>query len=264
MLGAPNEPAVKTAGEALHRVFIQASYSWEVRVLIVEDDRRLVTTLRRGLEEAGFAVDVAYDGESGLDAAMAAAHDAIVLDIMLPRRDGLSLCHSLRDRRLETPVLMLTARDSVDDRVRGLEAGADDYLLKPFAFRELVARLRALTRRQLDSRKRVLKSGALRLDTDARRCSVGEREVLLTAKELAILEYLLHHPNQLLSRRQIEEHVWDYDFIGASNVVDVHIKQIRRKVRAAGLADPITTVRGSGYRAASSPQGRAGAEPGQA
>jgi DNA-binding response OmpR family regulator len=227
-----------------------------MRILLVEDDRRLVTSLRRGLQEAGFAVDVAYDGESGLEAATATAYDAIVLDIMLPGRDGLSLCQALRERHLETPVLMLTARDSIEDRVRGLEAGADDYLLKPFAFRELVARLRALTRRQLDGRKRVLKSGALRLDTDARRCFVGEREVPLTAKEFAILEYLLHHPNQLLSRRQIEEHVWDYDFTGASNVVDVHINQIRRKLRIAGLSDPITTVRGSGYRVAPPAPGR--------
>ncbi len=219
-----------------------------MRVLLVEDDRRLVASLRRGLEEAGLAVDLAYDGESALAATDTTAFDAIVLDIMLPRRDGISVCRALRDRHVDTPVLMLTGRDTVDDRVRGLEAGADDYLLKPFAFRELLARLRALTRRHLPNRTSLLTSGALSLDTDARRCFVGEREVTLTAKEFAILEYLLHHPSQLLTRRQIEEHVWDYDFAGSSNVVDVHVKQIRRKLRLAALPDPITTVRGAGYR----------------
>ncbi|HEY8678087.1 MAG TPA: response regulator transcription factor [Candidatus Dormibacteraeota bacterium] len=219
-----------------------------MRILLIEDDRRLVAGLRRGLVEAGWAVDAAYDGQTGLGLAEATPYDVILLDVMLPVRDGLSVCTALRRQGRQTPVLMLTARDTVDDRVAGLEAGADDYLLKPFAFRELLARVRALTRRPLASRSRVLKAGDLRVDTDARRCYVRETEVPLTAKEFGILEYFVHHPGRLLTRRQIEDHLWDYAFVSGSNVVDVHIKRIRRKLRAAGLPDPIVTLRGSGYR----------------
>jgi DNA-binding response OmpR family regulator len=220
-----------------------------MRFLIVEDDRQLATSLRRGLQEEGFGVDVVEGGEEALDAARTTTFDAVVLDVMLPGPlDGFDVCTELRNRRIRTPVIMLTALDSVEERVRGLDAGADDYLVKPFAFSELLARLRALTRRHLDARSSVLTAGALRLDTAAREVSVAGRPVRMTAKEIAILEYLLHHPGRLLSRAQIEEHVWSYDFASESNIVEVYIGRIRRKLGAAGLPDPIVTLRGEGYR----------------
>lgn len=220
-----------------------------MRVLIVEDDRQVAGSLRRGLQEEGFGVDTVEDGEEAVSAALATPFDVVVLDVMLPGRlDGFGVCAQLRARRVRTPVLMLTARDAVDDRVRGLEAGADDYLVKPFAFRELLARVRALARRQLADRSSVLRAGDLCLDTSARRASVGDRPIALTAKEFAILEYFLHHPGQLLSRTQLEEHVWSYDFASDSNLVEVYIARIRRKLTAAGMGDPIVTLRGEGYR----------------
>jgi DNA-binding response OmpR family regulator len=220
-----------------------------MRFLIVEDDRLLAGSLARGLQEEGFVVDVADHGAAALDAARATPFDAIVLDVMLPGRlDGFELCAELRDRRIRTPIIMLTALDSVEERVRGLDAGADDYLVKPFAFSELLARLRALTRRHLDARSSVLTAGALRLDTAAREVTVLGRPVVMTAKETAILEYFLHHPTRVLTRAQIEEHVWNYDFTSASNIVEVYIGRIRRKLGAAGLPAPIVTLRGEGYR----------------
>jgi two-component system OmpR family response regulator len=220
-----------------------------MRVLIVEDDRQLAGSLRRGLQEEGFGVDIVEDGDEAIGAALTTPFDVVVLDVMLPGRlDGFGVCSRLREQRVRTPVLMLTARDAVDDRVRGLEAGADDYLVKPFAFRELLARVRALSRRQLADRSSVLRSGTLSLDLSARRAAVGDRPLTLTAKEFAILEYFLHHPGQLLSRTQLEEHVWGYDFDSDSNLVEVYIARIRRKLAAAGLPDPIVTLRGEGYR----------------
>lgn len=220
-----------------------------MRVLIVEDDPRLANMLRLGLEEEGFGVDVVGRGEEALAAAEATPFDVITLDVMLPGGlDGFQVCAELRRRRVRTPVLMLTARDAVGDRVRGLESGADDYLVKPFAFIELLARVRALARRHLEDRSAVLEAGELRLNTAARELQVGGRPVRLTAKEFAILEYLMHHPRQVLSRTQIEEHVWDYDFEPGSNLVDVYIGRIRRKVAAAGGGEHIVTLRGVGYR----------------
>ncbi|MEA2616326.1 MAG: hypothetical protein QOE72_2109 [Chloroflexota bacterium] len=220
-----------------------------MRLLIVEDDRRLSGSLRRGLQEEGFGADIVEDGDQALDAAGATPFDAIVLDVMLPGRlDGFEVCAELRNRRIRTPVIMLTALDSVEERVRGLDVGADDYLVKPFAFCELLARLRAITRRHLDARSSVLQAGALRLDTAARQVHVDGRTVSMTAKEIAILEYLLHHPGRLITRLQIEEHAWNYDFTGESNIVEVYIGRIRRKLGAAGLPDPIVTLRGEGYR----------------
>lgn len=220
-----------------------------MRVLIVEDDRSIATSLRRGLEEEGFSVDVVEDGEEAIGAALSTPFDVLVLDVMLPgSMDGFRVSAALRERRVRTPVLMLTARDAVDDRVRGLEAGADDYLVKPFAFRELLARVRALTRRHLDTRSRTIRAGDLAFDVSGRQITVAGREVAFTAKELAILEYFLHHPRQLLSRAQIEEHVWNYDFESDSNLVEVYIGRIRRKLTRVGLADPIVTLRGEGYR----------------
>lgn len=220
-----------------------------MRTLIVEDDRRLGLTLRRGLEEANFSVDLVTDGEEALAAALSTNFDAIVLDVMLPgERDGVDVCAELRRRRVRTPVLMLTARDAIEDRVRGLEAGADDYLVKPFAFQELLARVRALTRRHLDDRAAVLHAGNLLLDTADRRVTVADRAVDLTAKEFAILEYFVHHPGRLLSRGMIEDHVWNYDFSSESNLVEVYVGRIRRKLLSAGAEVHVTTVRGLGYR----------------
>jgi DNA-binding response OmpR family regulator len=220
-----------------------------VRILIVEDEARLANLLRLGLQEEGFGVDMVDNGEDAVAAAMATGFDLITLDVMLPGGvDGFAVCAELRRRRVRTPVLMLTARDAVDDRVRGLESGADDYLVKPFAFVEFLARVRALVRRHLPDRSSVLHSGELSLDTAARELRVGEQPVRLTSKEFAILEYLMHHPRRVLARTQIEEHVWDYDFEGASNLVDVYMGRLRRKLAKAGAAEHIVTLRGMGYR----------------
>lgn len=220
-----------------------------MRVLVVEDDLRLAEALQRGLEEEGMAVDLAADAEEGIAAATATAFDVVVLDVMLPGQvDGFALCAELRGRRVQSRVLMLTARDTVDDRVRGLEAGADDYLVKPFAFRELLARLRALTRRHLPDRSAVLDFGTLRVDTSAREATVDGRPILLTPKEFSILEYFAHHAGQLLTRSQVEQTIWNYDLAPASNLVEVYVGRIRRKLCDAGLPDPIVTIRGEGYR----------------
>jgi DNA-binding response OmpR family regulator len=218
---------------------------------MVEDDRRLGALVRRQLEDAGLAVDVVEDSTAALNAAGDVAFDVIVLDVLLPGdRDGLAVCSELRARRVRTPILILTALGSVEERVAGLGCGADDYLVKPFAFRELLARIRALTRRHLDDRTAVLTVGPIRLDTVGREVTVRERPIELTAKELAVLEFFMHHPGRALSRAQIEDHVWNYDFAGESNLVEVYVGRIRRKLAAAGAPDMISTARGIGYRIA--------------
>jgi len=219
-----------------------------MRVLIVEDDHRLASSLRRSLVEAGMAVDVAHDGDEGLAAALGTSFDVIVLDVMLPRLSGLEVTRQLRDRRMQSPILMLTGRDAVDDRVAGLDAGADDYLVKPFALREVIARIRALTRRHLSDRTAELKAGPVLLDTAAHALKVNDQPVELTAKEFAILEYFLLNQNRLLTRGQIIEHVWDYGFEGGRNLVEVYVNRLRTKLIAAGAGDPFVTLRGSGYR----------------
>jgi DNA-binding response OmpR family regulator len=220
-----------------------------VRILFVEDDRRLGTLVRRQLESAGFAVDVVENGTEALSIAGDTVFDVIILDIVLPgERDGLAVCAELRSRRVRTPILMLTARGSVEDRVAGLSSGADDYLVKPFAVRELLARLRALTRRHLEDRGAVLTVGPIRMDIAAREVTVGGQSIDLTAKELAILEYFMHNPGHALTRAQIEDHVWNYDFAGESNLVEVYVGRIRRKLGAAGAPEMLTTTRGVGYR----------------
>ncbi len=224
-----------------------------MRILVIEDDRRLASILQRALGEAGMAVDIAEDGEEGVAAATTTEFDVIVMDVMLPVLDGVAATRRLRDRRIRTPVLMLTGRDGVDDRVRGLEAGADDYLIKPFALREVVARIRALTRRHLEDRAAVLHAGPVELDTAAHRLRVHGREVTLTAKEFAILEYFLLNRGSLLTRSQILEHGWPYDFNGGRNLVEVYIGRLRQKLVAAGSGDPFVTVRGSGYRYTADP-----------
>jgi DNA-binding response OmpR family regulator len=219
-----------------------------MRVLVVEDDSQLAATLRRGLEEAGFSVDLARTGDEGLESASATPFDIVILDVMLPGRDGIAVTSQLRRARIDTPILMLTGRDTVSDRILGLDAGADDYLVKPFAFGELLARLRALGRRHLPDRSAVLEAGDLRLDTSSHTLSVDGTRVELRAKEFAVLQYFMLNPGRLLTRTQVEEHVWNYDFQADSNLVEAYIARIRRKLAQAGADDPFVTVRGAGYR----------------
>lgn len=224
-----------------------------VRVLIVEDEARLAALIRRALAEEGHAVDVVGDGEAALSWTAGATYDVVILDVMLPGIDGFAVCAALRARRDYTPILLLTARDSVSDRVRGLDAGADDYLTKPFAAMELAARLRALSRRPRAALDTVLSVGGLRIDSARRQVWRGDQEVALPNKEFRILEYLVRNPNRVLTRDMIANHVWDYDFVNATNVIDVHIRQLRRKLDEPGAASTIETVRGVGYRLVSQP-----------
>ena len=219
-----------------------------MRVLVVEDERRIAEFLCRGLSEQGYAVDVAPDGEEALDWPAVAEFDAIILDVMLPVRDGFQVCRILRERGVKTPILMLTARDAVEDRVRGLVSGADDYLVKPFAFSELLARLRALSRRDRAALGTVLSVADLTMDTSARDVRRQAVSIELTTKEYALLEYLMRHANQVLTRTMIAEHVWNYDFDNATNVIDVHVRNLRRKVDEPFGTKLIQTVRGAGYR----------------
>ena len=215
----------------------------------MEDDHRLAASMRRGLEDAGFATDSVFDGEEAVGVALTTSYDVILLDVMLPKMDGIEVSRRLRSRRMHAPILMLTARDSIDDRVLGLEAGADDYLVKPFALREVVARIKALSRRHLPDRMAVLTAGPLALDTSAHRLTVGKHSVVLTPKEYAILEYFMLNQGRLLTRDQVIEHVWDYDFEGGRNLIETYVNRLRSKLTRAGADDPFVTVRGSrGYR----------------
>jgi len=219
-----------------------------MRVLIVEDELKMASLVRRGLREEGLAADVAIKGEDALWMAQATDYDVIVLDVMLPGIDGFETCRRLREKGVWAPVVMLTARDAVEDRVAGLDGGADDYLTKPFSFAELLARLRALARRGPVERPVVLEVGNLRLDPAAHRAWRGESEIALSAKEFALLETFMRRPGEVLSRFQLVEHVWDYDYENRSNVVDVYVRYLREKVdRPFGL-ESIETVRGVGYR----------------
>jgi len=219
-----------------------------MRVLLVEDEPQIAGLIVRGLSENGYSVDTAGDGEEALHWPSVAEFDIIVLDVMLPAVDGVQVCRTLRERGVRTPILMLTARDAVEDRVLGLDAGADDYLVKPFAFAELLARLRALSRREPALLGTELRVGDLVMDTVTRLVTRGDVEIELTAKEFALLEYLMRHPNQVLSRTMIAEHVWNYDFDNATNVIDVHVKNLRKKIDGSAPTSLIHTVRGAGYR----------------
>lgn len=219
-----------------------------MRILIVEDEPSIANFVRQGLTEAGYAVDLAWNGREGMDYALAADYDAYVLDIMLPKMNGLELLRELRRQGDKTPSLMLTARDTIDNRVEGLDAGADDYLVKPFAFPELLARVRALMRRPPLQTETVLQIGDLEMDTAKREVRRDNRFIELSPREYAVLEYLMRHPNQVLTRTQIGEHVWNFDFYNESNVVDVYIGYLRRKIDKGGDQPLIHTIRGVGYR----------------
>ncbi len=219
-----------------------------MRVLVVEDEPGIAHFVRQGLAEAGYAVDLAGNGRTALDYALAADYDAYVLDILLPGMNGLDLLRDLRRRGDKTPALMLTARDTVDNRVEGLDAGADDYLVKPFAFPELLARVRALLRRPPLQTGTVLQIGNLTMDTARREVKRNDRLIDLSPREYAVLEYLMRHPDQVLTRTQIGEHVWNFDFYNESNVVDVYVGYLRRKIDKDSPLALIHTVRGVGYR----------------
>jgi two-component system, OmpR family, copper resistance phosphate regulon response regulator CusR len=219
-----------------------------MRILIVEDNRRLNNSLKESLAEDGYAVDSAFDGEEGEALAEMTPYDAIVLDLMLPKKDGVLVCRDLRKRRVTTPILMLTARDTVEDRVQGLDSGADDYLVKPFALSELRARLRALLRREAADKSGVLAIADLVLDPASHQVQRAGRPIELTAKEFALLEYFMRNPGRLITREMAEDHIWNYDFDGTSNVVDVYVRRLRRKIDDPSTLKLFETVRGAGYR----------------
>jgi DNA-binding response OmpR family regulator len=225
-----------------------------MRLLLVEDDKKAAQVLSRGFVEEGFVVDVAHSGDVGDELAFVNDYDAIVLDWMLPRKDGLSLCHDLRARGVRTPVLMLTARDSLPDRIAGLDAGADDYLTKPFAFEELLARIRALLRRSELVRPPLLKVADLTLDPVTQRVTRGSRELSLTPKEYAILETLMRHAGQVVSRTRIGNSVWEEDRDDLTNLVDVHVSHLRRKIDCDDAPPLIHTVRARGFRLSAEPE----------
>jgi two-component system OmpR family response regulator len=219
-----------------------------VRVLIVEDEVPMASAIRRGLRDVGMLADVAIQGEDALWMAGATEYDAIVLDVMLTGMDGFETCRRLRTDGVFAPVIMLTARDAIDDRVAGLNTGADDYLTKPFSFAELVARLQALGRRGPIERPAVLEAGDLRFDPAARRVWRGETEIRLSAKELALLEAFMRRPDRLLDRYQLLEHAWDGEYENRSNVIDVYVRYLREKIDRPFGVESIETVRGAGYR----------------
>lgn len=219
-----------------------------MRLLVVEDEQRLAAGLRKGLEAEGFAVDVVHNGTDGIWMARETPFDAIILDVMLPGANGYQVCRTLRGEGNWTPILMLTAKDGVWDEVEGLDTGADDYLTKPFSYAVLVARLRALRRRGAQPRPTVIEAGDLRLDPATRRVRLLDKQIELTRREFAVLEYLLRHADEVLSKRNILDHVWDFDFDGDPNIVEVYIRRLRTKLRRPDDCALIETVRGAGYR----------------
>lgn len=218
-----------------------------MRLLVIEDQINLLKTISRRLQEVGYAVDIAQDGEEGLNYILDIQYDLIILDIMIPKIDGLSLLKLIRERGIHTPVLFLTAKDTIEDRVKGLDAGADDYLVKPFSFDELLARIRALLRRQNNNRETVIKIMDLVIDLNTRTVMRSGKLIELTSKEYAVLEYLAKNKGRVLTRSQIAEHIWNYDFEGSSNIVDVYIRYLRRKIDDEFDNKLIQTVRGTGY-----------------
>jgi len=219
-----------------------------MKLLVVEDEKQLAGIIKRGLVEEGYSVDNAFDGEEAQYMAETMPYDLMILDVMLPRKDGINVCRDLRTKNQNLPILMLTAKDSIEDRVRGLDSGADDYQVKPFAFAELLARIRALLRRETVAKTPKLQVGDLTLDTVTREVWRKDKKVELTTKEYSILEYFMRRPNAVITRTMLEENIWDCDFDGVSNVIDVYIRRLRRKFDEDGEDGIIQTVRGAGYR----------------
>ncbi len=219
-----------------------------MRVLVVEDEQKINRTVCQALREESYAVDAAYDGEEGEQLSEINNYDLIILDIMLPKKDGLRVCADIRRRGDATPILLLTAKDAPEDRIHGLDSGADDYLVKPFHMGELMARVRALLRRDSTAKSTQLQVDDLVLDTSSHRVERGDTPIELTSKEYAILEYFMRHPNQVLTRTMISEHVWDDEFDSFSNIIDVYIRRLRRKIDDPAPVKLLHTIRGSGYR----------------
>jgi len=218
-----------------------------MRLLLVEDEKKVSSFIKKGLEEEGYAVDSATDGDTGLIMGLDGIHDLIILDINLPGKDGLSVLQELRKKKITTPVLLLTVRATIEDKVIGLDTGADDYLTKPFAFQELLARVRALLRRQTDAEAPLLKVADLTLDPARRLVFRGEEKIELTTKEFALLDYFMRNPDRVLTRTMIADHVWDYDFDPMTNVIDVYVNYLRNKIETGHEPKLIHTVRGVGY-----------------
>ncbi len=220
-----------------------------MRILVIEDEHKIANAIRKGLEQESFAVDVAYDAEDGLSSALTGEHDVIIMDRMLPGRDGTDICREIREERIHTPILMLTAKDKVSDRVAGLNSGADDYLIKPFAFEELLARVRALLRRPQDTLGTILQLGDLEMDTTNYTVTRAGKRINLSSREFALLEYLLRNQNRILTKANIISHIWDYDADILPNTVEVYIGYLRTKIdKPFDGPDLIHTVRGFGYK----------------
>ena len=234
-----------------------------MRILFAEDERNLNRIISKKLTEEGYSVDSCYDGETALEYLHSAEYDGVILDVMMPKRDGFSVLAQMREQGMETPVLFLTARDAIGDRVQGLDMGANDYLVKPFSMEELMARVRVLTRNAFRVPSSILQAGDLTLDLAAHTVQRAGREIKLSAKEFALLAYLMHNKNVVLSRTKIEDHIWNFDYEGGTNVVDVYIRYLRKKVDDDHETKLIQTVRGSGYVLkcpADGPDGDTGAE----
>jgi heavy metal response regulator len=218
-----------------------------MRLLVIEDEKKVARFIKKGLEEEGYAVDLAFDGEEGLAMVLDQVHDLIILDIALPKIDGLQVLKKLRERNIRTPVLLLTVRATIEDKVLGLDSGADDYLTKPFAFQELLARIRALLRRKAEAGPPLLRVEDLVLDPARHLVTRGGERIDLTSKEFALLEYLMRNAGRVLTRAMISEHVWNYDFDTETNIIDVYVNYLRRKIDSGREKRLIHTVRGSGY-----------------
>ena len=220
-----------------------------MRVLVVDDDKKFCEVIKRGLTENAYAVDCVHNGDDGYYYVENGAYDLVILDIMMPKCDGMTMCRNLRKHNIMTPILFLTAKDTVEDRVQGLDIGADDYIVKPFAFPELLARMRAILRRDgVSDKLPEIQMGELVLNTVTHEVFYKDKAVHLTSKEFTILKYMMHHPNAVITRTMIEEHAWNYDFDNMSNIVDVYIKRIRQKIDPEHGKNIIQTIRGSGYR----------------
>lgn len=219
-----------------------------MRILVVEDDKKLASVLNRGLHEIGYAVDLAFNGEEAKDMAEMVDYDLIVLDVILPLMDGFTLCAELRENKNRSRIIMLTSRDTIQDRVNGLDVGADDYLIKPFAFDELLARIRALLRRDIKDGSHLLQTGDLCMDTITRQVTRNQTDIKLTAKEYALLEYFMRNPQIIITHRMIEDHVWNFSLESESNLVEVYVRRLRNKIDIKNGESSIETIRGMGYR----------------